>query len=220
MVEYTEREGMQVKLEDVSQGVDIADTYVARYNWVVSRYNGACEKSYEELEYLPTGCGRRVKYATSWDGFCNWMGMLFCAIFIPILSALVFLIIWLVNLKGLLTYRRNNKKENDILSKFLYNPDLCGGSNNKYFELSMTCYKAGILSLNGQNMHIDAARIQVTGNQIKFMAYNDVFKDFSVCVRRMYIFYTINLIVSWIMTGVSICFLVDYFEIDIPWFSS
>ncbi len=210
MIEYAEREGIQIKLQDVGHNADVEDTYVGRYNWVVSRYNAECEKSYEELEYLPTGCCRGAKYDKPYNSFRAWRGTLLFAVLFPILSALVYLIIWLSNIEGLLIYRRNNKRAPDMLGRFIYCPELCGDSNNKYYDLSLRYYHAGMLSFNGQNIQIDAARIKVAGDKISFMVYNDAFQDFSVCVRRMYIYYTLGLILSMIVCGVAIKFLRDY----------
>ncbi len=208
MVEYTEREGMQIELEDTSREISIGDTYVDRYNYVVDIYNETCERPCEKLEHLTKNCCAQALYCGRCVTLCSGITFLVMIFLCLGVSFPMHLMIWLTNLPSMLTYRRNNKKVPNLLGRFIYCPELCGDHPNRYYNLSLRYYKAGILSFNGQDMHIDAARIKVVGDKISFMVYNEILSNYATGVGLLYKFYTAQFVISTIIGApfMSFCF--------------
>ncbi len=212
MVEYTGREGMHIKLEDTSREISIEDSYAGKYNFVVDCYNETCERPCEKLEHLPANCC--LKSACFPRCLDSPYGLRFalCAFLSMGLAFPICLFMWLDNLPAMLTYRRNKKKVPNLLGRFIYCPELCGDYPNKHYSLSLRYYKAGILSFNGQDMHVDAASIKVVGDKISFMVYNEILSGYAADVGLQYILYTVCLIASGILFAVVTLLLLFYRE--------
>ncbi len=220
MVEYTEREGMQIKLEATGHQINLGNTYFDKYNFVVDAYNSFCERPCEKLEHLPANCCREATYHDHSSTICSGIGMVIIAIVVPGLAFLMNLIIWLTSLSAIRTYERNDKKAQNILRKFIYCPELCRGMANAFYDLSIKCYKAGILSFNGQNMHVDASHIKVTGDKISFMVYNETFSDYITDTELIYEFYKADLVISAIELVVVICLVLYQVGVNLHWYSN
>lgn len=195
-MEYSESTAYGIGIQrEQSHSVHV-ETPVDYYNLVVDNYNGYVKEGYQLQPITKSccdagccGCGNRgniywVFFATACQFIIVYnmhlsliilLGFLIFFAFIGPLWTGINYFICISLIKEI--YYENLRRDPNPLSKFIYYPELCGNSNNKFYSLNVAEVNNQKLRISGHDINVEANQYNVKEGKFSFMVHNRAYAE-------------------------------------------